>query len=135
MSHFGKLAINCFWDVLYSKILRRLRKDNKEQVVKISEEIKMTLSAAPHRHHFPVSIISKTVWIYHRFNNSVNGGGIMLHRRGQIVWFRFPKSVPVILTPCLWITHSIPCLSNYATVFVMAKDHLIGNILRAVYKS
>jgi len=30
----------------------------------------MTLSAAPPRHRFPVSIISQAVWIYHRFNNS-----------------------------------------------------------------
>ena len=30
----------------------------------------MTLSAAPLRHRFPVSIISQAVWIYHRFNNS-----------------------------------------------------------------
>jgi putative transposase len=30
----------------------------------------MTLSEAPHRHRFPVSIISQAVWIYHRFNNS-----------------------------------------------------------------
>ena len=30
----------------------------------------MTLSAAPHRHRFPASIISQAVWIYHRFNNS-----------------------------------------------------------------
>ena len=30
----------------------------------------MTLSAAPRRHRFPVSIISQAVWIYHRFNNS-----------------------------------------------------------------
>ncbi|WP_032113949.1 IS6 family transposase [Candidatus Paracaedibacter symbiosus] len=30
----------------------------------------MTLTAAPRRHRFPVSIISQAVWIYHRFNNS-----------------------------------------------------------------
>ena len=30
----------------------------------------MTLSEPPHRHRFPVSIISQAVWIYHRFNNS-----------------------------------------------------------------
>lgn len=30
----------------------------------------MTLSSAPPRHRFPVSIISQAVWIYHRFNNS-----------------------------------------------------------------
>nr|WP_269517044.1 hypothetical protein [Candidatus Paracaedibacter symbiosus] len=30
----------------------------------------MTLSVAPRRHRFPVSIISQAVWIYHRFNNS-----------------------------------------------------------------
>jgi putative transposase len=30
----------------------------------------MTLSAAPRRHRFPVSIISQAVWTYHRFNHS-----------------------------------------------------------------
>jgi putative transposase len=30
----------------------------------------MTLSVAPRRHRFPISIISQAVWIYHRFNNS-----------------------------------------------------------------
>ncbi len=30
----------------------------------------MTLSTAPRRHRFPVSIISQAVWIYRRFNNS-----------------------------------------------------------------
>jgi len=30
----------------------------------------MTLTTAPHRHRFPISIISQAVWIYHRFNNS-----------------------------------------------------------------
>lgn len=30
----------------------------------------MTLSAAPRRHRFPVSIISQAIWTYHRFNHS-----------------------------------------------------------------
>jgi putative transposase len=30
----------------------------------------MTLSVAPPRHRFPVSIISQAVWAYHRFNHS-----------------------------------------------------------------
>lgn len=30
----------------------------------------MTLSIAPRRHRFPVSIISQAVWTYHRFNHS-----------------------------------------------------------------
>jgi putative transposase len=30
----------------------------------------VALSAVPHRHRFPVSIISQVVWIYQRFNNS-----------------------------------------------------------------
>jgi putative transposase len=30
----------------------------------------MTLSVAPRRHRFPVSIISQAVWTYHRFNHS-----------------------------------------------------------------
>jgi len=30
----------------------------------------MTLSTAPRRHRFPVSIISQAVWTYHRFNHS-----------------------------------------------------------------
>jgi putative transposase len=30
----------------------------------------MTLSVAPRRHRFPISIISQAVWIYHRFNSS-----------------------------------------------------------------
>jgi putative transposase len=30
----------------------------------------MTLSVAPRRHRFPVSIISQAVWAYHRFNHS-----------------------------------------------------------------
>ncbi|WP_257789540.1 hypothetical protein [Rickettsia sp. MEAM1 (Bemisia tabaci)] len=30
----------------------------------------MHITQAPNRHRFPASIISHTVWLYHRFNNS-----------------------------------------------------------------
>jgi putative transposase len=45
----------------------------------------MTLSVAPPRHRFPVSIISQAVWTYHRFNHSYRDIQDELAFRGIIV--------------------------------------------------
>jgi len=52
----------------------------------------MTLSAPPHRHRFPVSIISQAVWIYHRFNNSYRDIEEQLAFRGIIVSYETIRS-------------------------------------------
>ena len=45
----------------------------------------MTLSVSPPRHRFPLSIISQTVWAYHRFNHSYRDIQDELAFRGIIV--------------------------------------------------
>ena len=45
----------------------------------------MSLTKAPKRHRFPVSIISHVVWLYHRFNHSYRDVQEQLAYRGIIV--------------------------------------------------
>ncbi len=45
----------------------------------------MSLTKAPKRHRFPVSIISQAVWLYHRFNHSYRGVQEQLASRGITV--------------------------------------------------
>lgn len=45
----------------------------------------MSLTKAPKRHRFPVSIISQAVWLYHRFNHSFRDVQEQLAFRGIIV--------------------------------------------------
>ena len=45
----------------------------------------MSLSIQPKRHRFPVSIISHTIWLYHRFNHSYRDVQEQLAYRGIIV--------------------------------------------------
>ena len=52
----------------------------------------MYLPTAPHRHRFPVSIMSQAVWIYHRFNNSYRDIEEQLAFRGIIVSYETIRS-------------------------------------------
>jgi putative transposase len=52
----------------------------------------MTLSAAPRRHRFPISIISQAVWIYHRFNNSYRDIEEQMAYRGILVSYETIRS-------------------------------------------
>ena len=45
----------------------------------------MSLSVQPKRHRFPVSIISHTIYLYHRFNQSYRDIQEQLAYRGTIV--------------------------------------------------
>lgn len=45
----------------------------------------MHITQAPKRHRFPASIISHTVWLYHRFNNSYRDVQEQMEYRGIIL--------------------------------------------------
>ncbi|WP_198387178.1 IS6 family transposase [Rickettsia sp. MEAM1 (Bemisia tabaci)] len=45
----------------------------------------MHITQAPNRHRFPASIISHTVWLYHRFNNSYRDVQEQMAYRGIIL--------------------------------------------------
>ena len=45
----------------------------------------MHMNQTPKRHRFPVSIISHTVWLYHRFNNSYRDIQEQMAYRGIIL--------------------------------------------------
>ncbi|XVN40606.1 MAG: hypothetical protein RCO49_07410 [Rickettsia endosymbiont of Argas persicus] len=45
----------------------------------------MHITQTPKRHRFPASIISHTVWLYHRFNNSYRDVQEQMAYRGIIL--------------------------------------------------